>query len=351
MKKYKYDRKITYNGKRYHIRANTLEEFYRKKAEKIESIKRDESRNKTDITVSNWTEKCIETYKTGQAEITRKKYISRVRHCILKHIGNVPVRAVSPLQCQQVLNLQRGKSKAQINEVYNALRFIFSHAVFNDIIQRDPTIGLIKPKGTYKPRRALTEYEREIFLKVAVRERKYYCFLLMLLCGCRPQEACNLKGEDIIQQGELYVLHIKGTKTKNADRYVPIRNDLYELIKNTPAKEYISIYPSGRKITDDNRPRLWHGLWYKMNVEAGTKSYRNALIEPYQISKDITPYCLRHTFCSDLAKSRIDIRVAQRLMGHSTISLTADIYTHVDDKFMIEEVASALKGGSLGGSL
>ena len=348
MKEYKYNRKFTYNGKRYNVRANTLEEYYEKKAKKIEELKREESRTKTDITVEDWAVKCIEAYKTGQAEATRKKYISRVRHCILEHIGSIPVRAVNSIKCQSVLNLQAGKSKAQINEVYNALKFIFSHAVYNDIIQKDPTIGLKKPKGTYTPRRALTDYEKDILTKVAKRERKYYCFLLMLYCGCRPQEACSVKGEDVYLQGDIPVLHIKGTKTKNADRVVPVPDDIYQLIKDTPKNEYIAVYSSGGKITDDNRPRLWHGLWYKMNIEAGTKTYRNALLEPYIVPKDISPYSLRHTFCSDLAKKKIDIRVAQRLMGHSTISLTADIYTHVDDNLMVEEVAIALKGETPG---
>lgn len=38
-----------------------------------------------------------------------------------------------------------------------------------------------------------------------------------------------------------------------------------------------------------------------------------------------------HTFCTNLAKANVDIRTAQRLMGHSNIQMTANIYTHVDN--------------------
>ena len=46
---------------------------------------------------------------------------------------------------------------------------------------------------------------------------------------------------------------------------------------------------------------------------------------------DLVPYCLRHTFCTDLQKKGIDVRVAQKLMGHSKIDLTASIYSHLDE--------------------
>lgn len=62
----------------------------------------------------------------------------------------------------------------------------------------------------------------------------------------------------------------------------------------------------------------------------GAKIYRNALIPPMPLAGDFTPYCLRHTYCTDLCRAGVDIRTAQRLMGHANISITADIYTHVD---------------------
>lgn len=340
MTDYKYRKRFTYNNRTYNVYAYTLEELGRKTAEKLQALKTQQKKT-SDITVKDWTERCIETYKTNQSEITRKKYVSRINHCILSHIGHMRVKDVTPIHCQQILNLQTGKSKTQINEVANALKFIFSHAVFNDIISKDPTLSLKKPKGTYNPRRALTTFERITLIDVAERDRRFYWCLLMLYCGCRPTEACECKGSDIYIIGKHTnqpMLHIRGTKTANADRNVPIPRGFYELIKNMPKREYISVYTSGKKITPDNRHRLWKSLWRQMNIEAGTETYRNQLVEPYIIPKDITPYSLRHTYCTDLAKRGIDIRIAQRLMGHSDISLTANIYTHVED----EDTISAL---------
>ena len=53
----------------------------------------------------------------------------------------------------------------------------------------------------------------------------------------------------------------------------------------------------------------------------------------YPFASDLVPYCLRHEYCTDLARKGVDIRIAQRLMGHATITMTANIYTNltVDD--------------------
>jgi site-specific recombinase XerD len=68
----------------------------------------------------------------------------------------------------------------------------------------------------------------------------------------------------------------------------------------------------------------------------GCKTHRNALIPPLPLAPDFEPYCLRHTYCTDLCKAGVDIRTAQRLMGHANISITADIYTHVDVNDIIQ---------------
>ena len=58
--------------------------------------------------------------------------------------------------------------------------------------------------------------------------------------------------------------------------------------------------------------------------------YRNELLPPFPLAEDFVPYDLRHTYCTDLQKTGIDIRMAQKLMGHADITITANIYTHTD---------------------
>ena len=334
MGRYKYEKTFTFEGKRYHIYGNTIGEVTEKMANKKIALREQSKDLALGMTVRDWTEECIELYKSGQSDITRRKYEQRVEHCILEHIGAMRLKDVTRAQCQQVVNRTAGMSKAHINEVYRALKFIFSHAYIDGLIVKDPTLGIVKPKGTYKPRRALTPMERELVLSIAPEERKYYGYLLMLLCGCRTSEAARATGRDLCSRDRYNMLHIQGTKTLLSDRYVPVPDELFDIIKGTPKDERIALYPSGRPMDDGNGSHLWHGFWYKMNKEAGAEMYRNEIITPV-IGKDLVPYCLRHEYCSDLARKGIDLRVAQRLMGHSTITLTANIYTHVQDETIL----------------
>ena len=75
----------------------------------------------------------------------------------------------------------------------------------------------------------------------------------------------------------------------------------------------------------------------------GCEVYRNELIPPLPLAPDFVPYMFRHTYCTDLQKKGIDIRTAQKLMGHSSILITAEIYTHVDTKEIVK-AGKILKG-------
>lgn len=349
-KKYKYNSTFTYEGKRYYIHADTKADLAVKKAMKLRDLEEGKITITGTMTVSAWTYKAIETYKTNQKEITRKKYINRVKHCILDYIGDMQLKSVKPMHCQNVMNLQAGKSKTQINEVYSALQFIFKKAVANNLILSNPAENIEKPSGTRKSNRSITDEERYHIMKVAVTDRRYYLYLLMLQCSCRPSEAAEAMGKDIVMIDCIPMLHIRATKNDHSDRFVPIPDDLYQLIKNTPKNEYIAPYSTGKKIDEANRYRVWKSFKRQLNISMGCKMYNNRLIPPYPVAPDLVPYCLRHTYCTDCARRGIDIRVTQKLMGHSDISLTANIYTNLMDNDIIE-AAKSLKGATVGATV
>ena len=83
-------------------------------------------------------------------------------------------------------------------------------------------------------------------------------------------------------------------------------------------------------VTVNYRQITWEVFKRKINIAMGCAVYRNKLIPPYPLADDIVQYCLRHTYCTNLAKKGIDIRTAQKLMGHTDIRMTANIYTHID---------------------
>lgn len=90
-----------------------------------------------------------------------------------------------------------------------------------------------------------------------------------------------------------------------------------------------------RSREDDDRTKL-QGLMESipplLHIELGGELYRNEIKPPCAVPRDLVPYCLRHTYGTDLEKKRVPINIAKVLMGHADISTTAKIYTHFDDE-------------------
>ena len=342
MTKYKYTKTFTYDGKRYYIRGNTLEEVAAKMALKKRDLESGAIVTAKTMTVADWTAQCTKTYKTNVKEKTLDDFVYMTNKYIVQPIGTMRLSQVRPIHLQEVLNETQGKSATLVNAVFHAVRFFFSKAKQNGMIASDPSDGLVKPTAKKKEtRRALTADERKSMIAVGFTKRKYYLFMLMLFCGCRPSEAADATGADIETHDGYNVLHVRGTKTALSDRFVPVPDILFNYIKNTPKNEYIAQYENGNKVTSDNRRRCWQSFVREVNLYMGAKTYRNKLVPPLPLADDLVPYCLRHEYCTELARRGVDIRVAQKLMGHSNIRMTANVYTNLET-FDVLAVASQL---------
>lgn len=75
---------------------------------------------------------------------------------------------------------------------------------------------------------------------------------------------------------------------------------------------------------------MWRDFILAMNKEMGGINEKNDILIR-TVADDLVPYCLRHTFCTDLQDAGVPINVAKELMGHSDISVTSKIYTHRSD--------------------
>lgn len=250
-------------------------------------------------------------------------------------MGRSPAdRSVKPIHCQRALNLQAGKSDWYIRQTRQMMSFIFSKAVDNGLISANPAARLATPQGHSSSRRALTKRESEVFIKAAQKHPHGLYFMLIYGCGCRPSEAAGVQGRDFVDRdGKLY-LHIRGTKSKAADRYVPVPRLVRDLLPDQ-LEPFLPVCTTkdGAPLCERARQRAWKSLTREMNISMGCKLYRNQLAPPLPLADDLTPYCLRHTYCTNLRDLGVDIRTAQYLMGHADIKMTANIYTHtcIDD--------------------
>lgn len=334
---------FTFEGKEYSVSGKTEEEAIEKRALKRKELESGQIIKGGNTLVKDWVSVCYDKYKTNVTEETKRKDREKAKKWVCDTIGNMPLKKVKPMDIQDVMNALEGYSEAHIKKVYQLFNWIFEKAVENDMIAKNPVQGTTRPKGTKKARRVITDSERGYLLAVADRVPKLRFYLFMLYCGCRPSEVANLKGMDIQKDPDgKPILHIRGTKTENSDRFVPIPQELYRRLpeKNNPF-EYLFTTKSGNPYDEQARKRLWKRCKRELNIEMGCRVYRNELVPPYPLKADLVPYCFRHTYCTDLAKAGIPIEIAQKLMGHSDISLTANIYFHIDSS-MVSEALDAL---------
>lgn len=325
------------SGRKHDIRAHSKTELL----EKLAKAKQDADAGvkplqSSTITVREWADTCFSMYK--QDADANTLYIQR--NCFDRHvndiIGHLRVKDVSPLHCQQTINECAGLADYTVRRVAQLMRFVFDKAVANNIIRHNPCDGMVLPKGGKQKRRALTAHEQKLVFQTAELNPQYSFFLVMMCCGLRNSEVAALRGIDLKQINGEWFLHVNGSKTENARRDVPCPDYLRERLPQVSPFDYLFHNQRGGQMNRPNYERLWKHFKRDMNIQAGCRVYRNQLVPPYPVADDLCSYMLRHTYCSNLIMRGVNINVVKTLMGHSTIAITSDIYTHIDDGAIVE---------------
>jgi len=114
-------------------------------------------------------------------------------------------------------------------------------------------------------------------------------------------------------------------------RTIPIPVDVVSRIKNyleKRDKRSILLFPSssGGVMSQTSFRHFWEKIIkaVEKNIPQGDH------IKIFNVNNDITPHTFRHTYATMLFYAGVDIKTAQYLMGHSSIQVTMDIYTHLD---------------------
>lgn len=346
MKKKLVTKTFSFEGKRYYIRGSTEREATRKMIKKQMELEQGLVAYDSHMLVKDWVKEALQTYKADLSDRAYYDTVKRIEKHILPELGNLQIGKVKPIHCQRLINSKTGYSKEYIEKISQNLKFIFTKAKENGMIRENPAEYIVKPKGQKNPRRSITDNERKHLLKVCENDR-FLPFLFMLYCGCRPAEALGIEYRDIEEKSGLLFLHIRGTKTDNSDRKVPVPADLARRIpKSMDPFAPLFVNAHGNRYTQSSYRALTKALYRELNISMGCRIYRNQLVAPFPLADDFVPYDLRHTYCTDLQKAGIDVRAAQKLMGHADISTTANIYTHQDESTLIN--AARTLGATVG---
>lgn len=251
-----------------------------------------------------------------------------------------------------------GRGYSTIHTVRGVLRPAFQMAADDDMIIKNPfqfELHTVVVNDSVK-RDALTREQERKFLEFIQQDghysRYYDAFFILFHTGLRISEFCGLTIKDIdFRKKAIKVNHqlqctsemkyvCESTKTENGVREVPMNPDVVDafkrIIKNRPKPKIEPIVDgySGFLFLDKNgKPRValhWE-KYFQLSVEKYNSIYR------VQLPK-ITPHVCRHTFCTNMAKSGMNPKVLQYIMGHGDISVTLDTYTHIKAEDAIAEM-------------
>lgn len=318
----RYERQLTLGGKSYRIYGYTKQEL----EDKAKDLQRDYDAGLVlgdTTTVGEWATRWFGTYKADVRKVTRETYAILYNKYILPEIGRLRLQDVRPAHLQAILLHVSSKSESLQSKVLIILRQLFKTARQNRLITFDPTEGLKITHKAAPPKDKYLSHQQQENLLCDVQDKKARAFVgLCLLAGLRREEALGLQWSDIDQD----VLHIRravtfvgnaidpdmSLKSKSAYRDVPIMGDLADILADTP-KTAIWVIPAatGQAMTKS----AFRRMWYKVESAVEFK---------------VTPHMLRHTFASICHAAGVDLKTAQVWMGHSTIAVTANIYTHLD---------------------
>lgn len=141
-------------------------------------------------------------------------------------------------------------------------------------------------------------------------------FSLLYFMGLRLNEASKLKWQDIDFENDQIVIHGKGGKYRIEPMPEVIREQLWTILSTIPDRiGYIFV-------TNRGNPLYW------------ARGILNNIVKKAGIQKKVTPHLLRHSFATHLMAEGVNLKIISKLLGHSTIGITADTYTHVSIEHM-----------------
>ncbi len=247
------------------------------------------------------------------------------------------------------LQQEKGKSYSQIHTIRGLVRPAFKLAMDDDLIRKNPfDFELVNVLVNDSVRRdALSREDERKFLKFIQEDRhykKYYEGIYILFnTGMRISEFCGLTLSDIdfknhsinidhqLQKGVHVGYYIEETKTESGRRQIPMTPEVEECFKTIIANRRP---PKPEPMVDGKAGFLYFdkdgSIVYALHWDHYFKHIRNKYNRIYKVQIPfVSPHICRHTYCSKMAKSGMNPKTLQYLMGHSDISVTLNTYTHV----------------------
>lgn len=301
---------------------------------KVAEIKRGEYKRPEPLTLGKYLIQVLDGRRTINdddqlRESTYELYEGVYRLHIYPNIGAKRLDKVTRTDIEALYSKLRkgGASDRTVKAVHVVLRMMFRRAVKDEKIARSPMIHVNSPKYDAPERVPLTPDEANHFLAKAASDPLFALYVLALDTGARQGELFALKRSDLDLKNRTITIRrsvrhgAKGqlleTKTKTGrDRVVPISTRsaqaLRAHLKANMEAAWVFTAPDGGPLRKENVIR---------------KSFR-PLLKRAGLSANLHFHDLRHSTATRLLVQGVHPKVVQDRLGHSSITVTLDTYSH-----------------------
>lgn len=371
----RYQARYTLNGKRHTIYGKSRKEVEKKLRDVQYEIDHGIYAEPDRITVDAW-------YKTWKKEyrenVVRETTVIGNEKCY-KHaspeIGHMKLQSVRPEHIQKILNRMKreGYSRGYIENTRQTMNMIFHQAHMNGIIITNPVGRTVLPKVENREgnphRRALTEQEQKAFLECAAERKPFYAdiFYVGFSTGMRIGEINGLEWKDI-DFGRMEI-RVSGTmikiagkdyykgplKTGESKRTIPMLPEIARRLKRHRAEQAKLRMMLGDKWEPARglEHLVFTTMFGKPLMTLSVSRYIDSTVNAINRAEEkraaaehrkpvrmetFCPHSMRHTFATRALERGIPPKVVQVYLGHSSIDVTMDIYTHVTAELERKEI-------------
>jgi len=273
-----------------------------------------------------------------------KEYLKRyVRHVI----GSKKLCDLKPLDIQKLYTdlLERNLSARTVRYAHAVLSSALKQAVKWQILVVNPCDAVDLPKQQRTEMNALTPAEATKFLEAARTDKWYVIFSLALATGMRPEEYLGLQWKDLnFDTGTMIVRRalvwkrkgggwsLQEPKTSQSRRTIPLPVSVLKELREHRRKQNEERLSIGAEYQNNDfifagefgTPILASNLFRRHFQPIITK-----LVEEGKLKKKIRLYDLRHSCATLLLSAGENPKVVSERLGHASIILTLDVYSHV----------------------